>query len=175
MMNRKLMTILLLAACCGCMTKAPTPHIVRQVDANGRSESRAETSRGRAFTDKQLDALRSFALSESPVLWQTVQALKVEKASRKAGIEKLCKEMREFGRNPDVDPDVAVLKQSYEDLEVSLNTIYAKLEDAYIAYKKMQATPGRREYADMMKLALEDGIQEADAAVAKYRTMSKEK
>ena len=55
-----------------------------------------------------------------------------------------------------------------------MNTIYAKMEDAYIAYKKFQATPGSREYGDMMKRALEDGIQEADSAVAKYRTMFKE-
>lgn len=120
-------------------------------------------------------ALRDFALTEAPQLWQTIQSLKAEKVTRKAALEALCKEMKDFGRDPDTDPDVASLRAACDDLDGSLVTIYGKLEEAYIAYKKMQATPGHKEYADMMKAALEDGIQEADATAARYREMSRDK
>lgn len=69
----------------------------------------------------------------------------------------------------------AALKASNGRLMESLNAIYAKIEGAYISYKKFHATPGHKEYGNMMKSALEDGIQEADSAVAKFRTMSREK
>lgn len=129
----------------------------------------------RTFSEQQLATLRSFALSESPRLWQTVQTLKAEKAARAAALSALCAEMRSFGRDPKSDPDVTALVQVEADLERSINTIYEKLEAAYIAYKKMLATPGRNEYADMMRIALEDGVQEADATTARYREMSKTK
>lgn len=160
---------------CGCATKsAEAPRVVSPDLATTKTVCAGEKSR-RIWTEKQLDALRSFALAESPGLWQTVQMLKAEKASRKAALEALCKEMKEFGRNPNIDPDVAALKSAYEDLDGSLVTVYQKLEEAYIAYKKMQATPGRKEYADMMRSALEEGIQEAETTVARYREMSKTK
>lgn len=174
-MNRGRIVSILLAACCGCTTKEPIRRAEPPAEVCKQAENRSGTRHSHAFTEKQLDVLRSFALSESPVLWQTVQALKAEKASRKAGIAKLCNEMRDFGRNPDADPDVVALRRACADMDASLNAIYAKLEEAYIAFKKMQATPGKKEYADMMRMALEDGIQEADSAATKYRTMSKEK
>ena len=172
------------AAFCGCATsrksaaEAGPADVVAARRAPETSVSEAsvrETAPRRVWTEKQLDALRSFALVESPRLWQTVQMLKAEKASRKASLESLCKEMRDFGRDPEADPDVAALRASFVDLDGSLATIYEKLEEAYIAYKKMQATPGRREYADMMKAALEDGVKEADATAARYRELSKSK
>ena len=129
----------------------------------------------RQWSDKQLNLLRAFALQESPKLWPTVQALRAEHETRAAALSRLRSELVDFGRNPDADPDYVSLKASDDRLLESVNTIYAKMEDAYIAYKKFQATPGSREYGDMMKRALEDGIQEADAAVAKYRTMFKGK
>ena len=129
----------------------------------------------RQWSDKQLNLLRAFALQESPKLWQTVQALRAEHEMRTAALSRLRSELADFGRNPDTDHDYVSLKASNDRLLESVNAIYAKMEDAYIAYKKFQATPGSREYGDMMKRALEDVIQEADAAVAKYRTMFKGK
>ena len=166
--------VVLGAIFCGCATKQ-CPTVKIETEKPVKNVKSASDVQRRKFTDKQIDVLRSFALTESPVLWQTVQTLKAEKATRKAGLDKLCKEMREFGRNPELDPDVAALKSAYEGLDGSLAVIYGKIEDAYIAYKKMQATPGRKEYADLMKTALEDGIQEADSAVARYRSMSRNK
>lgn len=169
---------------CGCATNRSAvaaddgmeASAARRASETGVSvASERQAAPRRVWTNKQLDALRSFALTESPRLWQTVQMLKAEKASRKAALESLCKEMRDFGRNPETDSDVAALRTALADLDGSLATIYEKLEEAYIAYKKMQATPGRREYADMMKAALEDGVKEADATAARYRELSKSK
>ena len=143
-----------------CMAKPPQPTPTRQ---------------SREWNDKQLNLLRSFAIAESPKLWQTVQVLRAEHETRAAALVKLRTELIDFGRNPDADPDYVSLKAANDRLLESVNVIYAKIEDAYIAYKKFQATPGHKEYGDMMKRALEDGIQGADAAVAKYRTMFKEK
>lgn len=127
------------------------------------------------WTAKQLNLLRAFALQESPKLWQTVQALRAEHEMRASALSKLRSELVDFSRNPDADPDYVALKVSNDRLMESLNAIYAKMEEAYISYKKFQATPGHKEYDDMMKSALEDGIQEADSAVAKFQTMSREK
>lgn len=129
----------------------------------------------RQWNAKQLNLLRTFALQESPKLWQTVQDLRAEHEIRASALSKLRSELVDFGRNPDADPDYASLKATNDELMESLNTIYVKMEEAYISYKKFQATPGHKENGDMMKSALEDGIQEAESAVAKYRTMSREK
>lgn len=166
--------ILVLVVASGCVTR---PQCQTQVSKVRSSEQ--QTGKGwqrqRVFTARQLDALREFAMAESPRLWQTIQRLRSEKSSRSAALTNLCREMEAFGRDPKADPDVVVLQIAVKDLDTSLNAIYQKLEDAYIAYKKMQATPGRQEFADTMKAALEGGIFEADAVAARYRDMSSAK
>ena len=126
----------------------------------------------RHWTGKQIDALRTFALQESPSLWQTVQALKAESESCRAGLASLKKDLEEFGRNPEEDNDYLALKESCKGIEDSLNAVYGKIESAYIAYRKYQATPGKKEYDNIMRHALEDGIQEADAASRRYKKMT---
>ena len=108
-------------------------------------------------------------------MWQTVQALRAEHETRMSALAKLRTELDDFGRNPDVDPDYVLLKTANDELEEFLNTVYAKIEDAYIAYKKYQATPGTREYGDMMRRLLADGLNEAAAAEGRYLRMSREK
>ena len=126
----------------------------------------------RSWTDKQIDTLRTFALQESPSLWQTVQALKAEGESRRAGLASLKKDLEEFGRKPEEDKDYLALKESCKGIEDSLNAVYGKIESAYVAYRKYQATPGKKEYDNIMRHALEDGIQEADAASRRYKKMT---
>lgn len=123
----------------------------------------------------QLSLLRTFALQEAPKLWQTVQALRAERETRTAGLAKLRAELVDFGRNPDVDPDYVALQAANEGLQDSINAILAKLEDAYIAYKKFEATPGRREHGDVMRKIMDDGLQEASAAEQRYLQMSRAK
>ena len=168
-----------LAAYCilGCtsVSESPRPKPVPPPPSPAATLPPVQKPKPRQWSDKQLNLLRAFALQESQKLWQTVQALRAEHEMRTAALSRLRSELVDFGRNPDADHDYVALKASNDRLLESVNTIYVKIEDAYIAYKKFQATPGSSEYGDMMKHALEDGIQEADAAVARFRTMSKEK
>ena len=55
----------------------------------------------------------------------------------------------------------------------SRKPIYDNLEDAYIAAKKFEASPSRREYQDMMKKAFEDGVQNATIIMDRYRLTNK--
>ena len=137
--------------------------------------SPAQKPKPRQWSEKQLNLLRSFALQESPKLWQTVQALRAEHETRTAALAKLRAELVDFGRNPDVDSDYVTLKTANDGLLESLNAVYAKIEDAYIAYKKYQATPEIREYGDMMRRVLDDGLNEATFAESRYLRMSREK
>ena len=129
----------------------------------------------RQWNKAQLSILRTFALQESPELWQTVQTLRAERESRTARLKKLREELVDFGRNPDIDPDYVALKEANDGLLDSLNAIFAKLEDAYIAYKKFEATPGQREYGDFMRKTLTEGLQEATEAEKRYLQMSRTK
>ena len=170
---------LMVFAGCQAPTKTPShPQIceaeaVREEKSPVVEEKLVEKPRvKRYWTDKQIDTLRTFALQESPSLWQTVQALKAESESRRAGLASLKKDFEEFGRNPEEDKDYLALKESCKGIEDSLNAVYGKIESAYVAYRKYQATPGKKEYDNIMRHALEDGIQEADAASRRYKKMT---
>jgi len=118
--------------------------------------------RCRAWTPRQLDVLRTFALQESPTLWQTVQELRAERETADAGLKSLRTDLLEFGRNPEADKDYVELMSACEGIDRSLEDVCSKLEEAYIAYKKQQALP---ECGAIMRQALEDGLQEADFAL----------
>ena len=171
--------VLMVFAGCQVPTKTPShtqiceAEAVREEKSPVVEEKPVEKPRvKRYWTDKQIDALRTFALQESPSLWQTVQALKAESESRRVGLASLKKDLEEFGRNPEEDKDYLALKESCKGIEDSLDAVYGKIESAYIAYRKYQATPGKKEYDNIMRRALEDGIQEADAASRRYKKMA---
>ena len=75
----------------------------------------------------------------------------------------------------DEDPDYVTLKAANDGLLDSLNAIFVKLEDAYIAYKKFEATPSRSEYGDVMRKVLADGLRDASEAEKHYLQMSRTK
>lgn len=95
--------------------------------------------------------------------------------TRNAALVKLRKELIDFGRDPDSDADYVALKAANDGLLDSLHAVYEKIEDAYIAYKKFQATPGNKEFGEMMRRVLDDGMNEAAAAESRYLQMSREK
>ena len=117
-----------------------------------------------------MEVLQQFALSEAPKLWQTVQDLKVEQTQRRAGIQRLDRELRDFGRSPETDLDFQNLVREADELDRIVNAILLKVEDAYIAQQKFRATPSRGDYEALMKSALENGIQAADAATSRIST-----
>lgn len=129
----------------------------------------------RTLTAKQEMMLREFSLKESPQLWRTVQALRGEIVNRNKSMAQLAADLREFDRKPENDATYRELQIGREQIVCTLDNVYQKLENAYIAYKKFQATPGRKEYADAMNRALEDGVHEAEATARRYRVMALDK
>ena len=119
--------------------------------------------------------LRSFALKESPALWQVVQKLRAEVKTRRESIVRLRADLKLFGKDPDNDPDCQKLVEDVDALLDSLIGIFVKLENAYIAAKKYEASPSRKDYQDTMKRALEDGIQDANMATERYKVMTRQK
>ncbi len=121
------------------------------------------------------DALRSFALKESPAIWQMVQQLRTEVAERRKAIAQLRTDLQEFGTNPDSDPDYLKLGKDVDAMLDSLSGIFVNLEKAYIAAKKFEATPGRNDYEATMRAALEGGIKEAESATRRFKEMRDKK
>ena len=72
---------------------------------------------------------------------------------------------------PEQDMDFKRICALRDDMIRSRAALRAKLEDAYIAAKKYEAAPSRKDYQELHRKALEDGIQEADAAAAKFKEM----
>ena len=53
------------------------------------------------------------------------------------------------------------------------DAIFDKFEDAYLAAKKCEASPCRKDCQDTMKRVLEDGIQDANIATQRSRKLTK--
>ena len=90
-------------------------------------------------------------------------------------IKSLKEELKLFDRNPDSDEDYKSLVAGLKELRHAYDAIFDKLEDAYIAAKKYEASPSRKDYQDIMKRALEDGIQDANMATERYKAMTRQK
>lgn len=121
------------------------------------------------------DKLRTFALRQAPSIWQTEQALKGEIENQNKRIAELEKAFEDFGRNPREDSDYARICELRDEMVRSAKTLRTKMEDAYLASIKFDATPAKSEYANIMRKALEEGIQEAEAASNKFKEMRSNK
>lgn len=124
---------------------------------------------------EQIQVLSDFAMEESPKIWQTIQSMRGEIAQSGAKIKRLRADLLEFDRDPDTDEDYKALVAGLQDLKRAYNAIFDKLEDAYIAAKKYEASPSCKDYQDTMKRALEDGIQDANMATERYNAMTRQK
>lgn len=164
-----------LLVCEGCTSQAPAPVQHVEVEKPPAVAPVEVVTTHRRLSAKQENLLRTFALQEAPQLWQTVQSLRGEIVSRNKAMTQLAAELREFDCKPEDDMTYRELQVGREQMACTLDNVYQKLENAYIAYKKFQATPGRKEYADAMNRAFEDGIHEAEATARRYSVMSIEK
>ena len=124
---------------------------------------------------EQMQMLSDFAMKESPKRWQTIQSMRGEIAQSGAKIKQLRADLLEFDRDPDTDDDYKALVVGLQELKRAYNAIFDKLEDAYIAAKKYEASPSRKDYQDTMKRVLEDGIQDANMATERYKAMTRQK
>ena len=119
--------------------------------------------------------LSDFAMKESPKIWQAIQSLRGEIAQSEARIKQLRADLLEFDRNPDADEDYKALVAGLQELKRTYDAVFEKLENAYIAAKKYEASPRCKDYQETMKRALEDGIQDATLATERYKAMTRQK
>ena len=128
----------------------------------------AETNRIQASKD---DKIRTFALKEAPMVWEMYQSLQGEIKVQHEKIEELHKSLESFGRQPEQDQDYIRIRAICDEMVRASRALRSKLEDAYLAAKKYEASPSRKEYQELQRKALEDGMIEADAAAAKFKEM----
>ena len=117
------------------------------------------------------EKIQTFALKEAPKVWAVYQALQSEIDIQNGKIEELRKTLVAFDKVPEQDVDFTRICALRDEMIRSRQALRTKLEDAYIAAKKYEASPSRKDYQELHKKALEDGILEADAASAKFKEM----
>lgn len=117
------------------------------------------------------DKIRTFAIKDAPKVWEVYQALKSEIDVQNGKIAELRQTLVTFGRPPEQDEDFKRICSQRDELIRSHEVLYSKLEDAYIAACKFAATPERKEYGDLHRKTLEDGMHEAEMAEARFKEM----
>ncbi|MBO4709859.1 MAG: hypothetical protein J5727_08810 [Kiritimatiellae bacterium] len=150
----------------------------RQAEESSRMEAQkakeaeetriAEAKRRQKAKDEKIQA---FALKEAPKVWEVYQSLRSEIDVQDEKIEELRKSLETFGRTPEEDTDFVRICALRDEMKRSRDALRTKLEDAYIAARKYEAAPSRKDYQELHKKALEDGILEADAASARFKEM----
>ena len=158
----------------GCQTQPPPPS-TKPAPVNVEKKPEPPPPMPRKRTPEQIQLLQDFAQKESPKIWQTIQAMRAEMSTSGAKIKNLREELKLFDRDPDSDEDYKALVAGLQELKHAYNAIFDKLEDAYIAAKKYEASPSRKDYQDVMKRALEDGINDANMATERYKAMTRQK
>lgn len=139
--------------------------------ANAQMELR-ELAQSRVRREK---LVRSFAMKEAPMMWQAVQNLRGEIELLDQNIQSLRKDLLDFGRDPGEDADFMRIKKMQADMQSSLDSIYRKLQDAYIAARKYDALPRRKDYEAIRRKVLEDGIREAEIITRRFKEMGRNK
>lgn len=137
---------------------------------DARKDQEVKAERDRKIFQRE-DKLRSFTLKEAPVLWSAYQNLQSEVKVQDQKIEELRNALKDFNRDPEFDADFKRICAMRDEMVGSSRIMKTKIEDAYLAYRKYQATPGRKEYDALRRKLLEDGIQEAEAATRRFNQM----
>lgn len=117
------------------------------------------------------EKIRSFALKEAAEVWRVYQSLKSEIDVQSNKILDLRRTFETFGKSPDADADFKQICLMREEMIRSHAALRKCLEDAYLAKCKFDATPGRKDYSEQHRKALEDGIREAAAVADRFKEM----
>ena len=119
--------------------------------------------------------LREFAVKEAPSLWKAYQDLQGAIAEQDKRIADLAKTLEEFDKDPSQDADYVRISSMRDEMVAAVKSMHSKIEDAYIAYCKFQATPSRRDYDELRRKILVDGIKEAETATKRFDQMRTDK
>ena len=130
---------------------------------------------GRELSPRQKTILREFAVKEAPTIWRAIQEIQGEIEHVDANLSRLKNDLIEFNRDLARDPDYIAIGQRRKEMQTALDKMWGNLVNAYLAYMKFRATPGKKEYSAVMKNTLEVGIREAEIADMMFRKMSAEK
>ena len=117
------------------------------------------------------ERIRAFALKEAPVLWKTYQDLQGAIAEQDVCIADLAKTLKDFEKDPSRDADYLRICSMRDEMVVSVKSMRTKIEDSYLAYCKFQATSSHREFDELQRKILEDGIKEAESAIRRFDQM----
>ncbi len=148
----------------------------KRVEAQkAQAAERARIAEAKRRQETKDEKIQTFALKEAPKVWEVYQSLKSEIDVQNEKIEELRKSLESFGRSPEQDTDFVRICALRDDMTRSRDALRTKLEDAYIAAKKYEAAPSRKDYQELHKKALEDGILEADSASARFKEMRRNK
>jgi len=145
--------------------------IARQEEASRIADARRIQEENKRIQEAKDEKIRSFALKNAPRVWAVYQSLQSEIDVQNEKIAELRKTLISFDKEPDQDMDYQRICTLRDEMIYSRKTLRIKLEDAYIASRKYEAAPSRKDYQELHKKALEDGIMEADAATEKFKGM----
>lgn len=150
-----------------------------RAEAEERARKEADLRREEAEKAKRpqrnFEKLRTFAIAESPVVWNTYQELDGAIADQGKRLDVLKAKLAEFGRDPESDGDFAQLKQQLQEMKTMRAEVMSRLEEAYFAKLKYDIAPGSKEIADLWQKAREDGVQETEMAARRIREMREAK
>ena len=139
--------------------------------AEAKRQQEAAAAEAERKRQEKADKIQTFALKDAPKVWAVYQSLKSEIEVQNGKIEDLRNTLVSFGRSPEEDEDFKRICVLRDEMIRSQKALYTKLEGAYIAACKFAATPGHKEYGDLHKKAIEDGLREAEAAEARFKEM----
>ena len=147
----------------------------RKREEAARREAAQQREAAAKREEAKAEKLRTFALRDAPVIWKAHEQLKAAIVEQDVRIKDLAETLKEFGKNPETDSDYLAICAARGEMETSLKGIRRKLEEAYLSYCRFKATPSHKEYEELMRKALDDGMQAADAATRKFEQMKVDK
>lgn len=147
----------------------------RRIEKESQERRLAEEQRVHSEKDARVARLKAFAESESPELFRILSQLRGEVEVQEKKIAELRKVLVEFSRDPESDADYKEIVRMQGELKQTISEIEGKVEEAYIASKKFEATPGRKDYDDIRRRAIEEGVNGAELAIKRFTEMRKSK
>ena len=132
---------------------------------------KAEEDAREASRLKREERLRNFSMKEAPVLWTVYQDLQGAIVEQDKRIANLAKTLEAFNKNPREDADYMRICSMRDEMVSARDSMRTKIEDAYLAFCKFQATPSRKDYDDLRKKTLEDGIKAAEITARRFDEM----
>lgn len=140
-----------------------------------RKARTAEVAKERLAQETKEAAIRTFALKESPVLWQTIGDLKASIITQNEKLAKLRKTFIDLNMDPAKDPDYKDMVAERDAMVKKLAAVQEKLNQAYLASAKYEATQGHAEKQTFEQKANEEGLSEAGQTKQRYDEMRKNK